>query len=319
MRRITLKLADNPIGANPLVGLYKAITATYANLGLTQANSAVIKIQPAATLEEPNLTIVVVRKDNDPNKDYEFFYNRFNINTYINNPYWTEAEVPVVQAINNSKELLAKIATKSTLNLTEKDVWVNIASIDYAGGTITPNWLMTCISNSVYFTGKLILWLHGGGGPGPDPEPGDGDYSQMFPALFLKPVQTGVIETFITYTYPVPTYAEAIGRTLVYLPPPANNWTLDDDTDENGVILPNTSNGNAATVKAGMEYRIANRNTATLRLRVDYNNDFLKEGPSMIRFVQLGPWQRTRAVCYENTGIAPKWTLIGGHRTVPWT
>lgn len=173
MRQISITLADNPLGASPLVGLYKAINTRYASLGLTQANSRVLRVQPAATQERPNQSVVFIQKGTSYDTIYDFYYDRFNINEYVKNPYWTAEEVIKVKDMESSAEVLNEVAKKSKLNLTASDAWTSDTSIDYTGGIVGPNWLLKSTYNSIYFTGELVLWLHSGGNtPGPDPEPG---------------------------------------------------------------------------------------------------------------------------------------------------
>ena len=203
MRRISISLDDNPIGADPLIGLYNGINAEHAELELTQENSVVILVKAAATRQRPLQTVVIIQKDNDYDKTYEFYYDRYDVNEYIKNPYWTSEEEAIVRALDNSADLLVEIANKSGLNLTEKDVWINDTSIRYTGGTKTPNWLFKSIFNSIYFTGELVLWLHSGGAdpdPDPDPDP-EGSYEHIF---------EGKLSTYIQPDQEAPGYYESL-------------------------------------------------------------------------------------------------------------
>lgn len=160
MRPMALKLEDNPVGANPLVGLYLAINRGYSALGLTKDNSTVVSIQPSATKEIPLLTRIVIQKGDSYQDQYEFVYERFDWTLYINNPIWTAGQLPTVKALTTSKALLNAIATKTGFNFLPADFWISDNSIDYSGGTTVPNWYMEAQSDSIYWTGAKHIWLH---------------------------------------------------------------------------------------------------------------------------------------------------------------
>lgn len=160
MRRITLQLSDNPPGADPEVGLYKAINAAYPALGLTQANSTVMVVQPAQKSREQDLTRVQIQKNVSPLELHSFLYNRFDILTFIKLPYFSAAEITQITALKSSADLLAFIAKKSGKNLRNDDFWVNTANKDLSGGSTPPNWRMKANDQSIYWKGEIVLPLH---------------------------------------------------------------------------------------------------------------------------------------------------------------
>lgn len=162
MRNISIKLEDNPISGDAITGLYTAINTSYPELNLTKENSTIIDIRSAIYKSEPNRTRLFIKKNDVPDLYFEFFYNRFNVNDLFTNPYFEGNEISTIQSIETSVELLEYIKEKSSINLSEKDFWVDKAGIDYSGGEITPNWILRSMDNSPYFTGTITLWLHNG-------------------------------------------------------------------------------------------------------------------------------------------------------------
>ncbi|QBX32340.1 hypothetical protein [Pseudomonas phage PA1C] len=303
MRQISISLTDNPIGASPLVGLYKAINAKYSSLGLTQANSRVIRVQPAATKERPNQTVVFIQKGTSYDTIYDFYYDRFNLNDFIENPYWTASEVEELQQMENSTEVLGEVARKSTLNLTKSDIWVNDTSIDYTGGQVGPNWLLKSIYNSLYFTGELVLWLHSGGdGPGPEPEPIDGFYEHIF---------EGSISNYITGTFGNPGYYVSLsvqqnGNRVYVLEPipegekvPTLNWPTYHENDP-------------ATLVPGHEWIIINNSGHEITFDPEglSHNKFLLPAWNVIAVKQGGTIRGT-AIGWDNNTNQWIWAISG--------
>lgn len=162
MRQFILNESDDTMGADPKIGLYAAINRTHIDLGLTLDNSKVVKLIASATPNEPNRTFVRIQKGEDIQDYYDFYYDRININTFIKNPFWFTSELDVVKNFNDSASLLNAIAQKVGCNLREEDFWVSPTSIDYSGGETTPNFVLRCIYNNVYYHGEINLWLHSG-------------------------------------------------------------------------------------------------------------------------------------------------------------
>lgn len=189
MRKITLNLADNPRGADPVVGLYAAINRSWASLGLNRTNSTIAQIQHFSSVYEPERTIVKIVRKSAPFTEYSFTYNRFRISRYITNPMWNATDLVQVVTMD-SKALLARIALKLNLNLTPADFFIEEAGIRYTGGQARPNWRLKSRFNSIYWCGEKVIWLHDGSQEPeePEPEPGEGGTTQLFPAVnVVKP------------------------------------------------------------------------------------------------------------------------------------
>lgn len=160
MKFFELPLAENTLGSDPIVHLYKAVTSTYPEDGITRDNSRILKIQPSATTTYPNLTYLRIQKGDDPQDVYEYFYNRYNINDYLTNPIFTTAEAKQAAKLPNSAKLIDAISAKTQLNFRPNDFWTSINSLDYSGGTVGPNWFMQSVFDSVYWCGDMYVWLH---------------------------------------------------------------------------------------------------------------------------------------------------------------
>lgn len=175
MKFIQPLITDNVYGIDPVKTVYMAITSAQPQDGLTMENSKIISIIPAPM---PSDTIVLdvspsvivnsnylvrieLEKNNNINERYIYYYVRnTDVSTYVPQPTFTAAEIPVVQAIKTSKELLEYIAKKYNRNYRPEDFWVSDNSIDYTGGTVGPNWLMKARYNSIHYTGETIIRLH---------------------------------------------------------------------------------------------------------------------------------------------------------------
>ena len=156
---IELDLKDNPIGADPKVGLYKAVNRKYASYKLTAANSKVIDLRSYSRSTDPRLTRVVIQH-NTTFEYYEFYYSRFDLNEYIRNPFWTPSDRSALSKLKNSLDLIKLIGRKTGLNLNDNTHWTDLNEIKLAGGSVTPNFSLRSLYNSVYFVGDQILWLH---------------------------------------------------------------------------------------------------------------------------------------------------------------
>jgi len=160
MKTFELPIDVNKLGSDPLVHLYNALNSTYPADGLTSANSRILKIQPAATASNPNLTYLRIQKGENEGDIYEYFYNRYNINDYLKNPIFTSSEAVRASKLPDSVKLVGMISTKVKLNFLGSDFWTSINSLDFSGGTVTPNWLMQSTYNSIYWCGSMYVWLH---------------------------------------------------------------------------------------------------------------------------------------------------------------
>lgn len=159
MLMIELDLKDNPIGADPKVGLYKAINRKYASYKLTTANSKVIDLRSYSRSTDPRLTRVVIQH-NTTFEYYEFYYSRFDLNEYIRNPFWNPSDRSALSKLKNSLDLITMISRKTGLNLNEDTHWVDRNGLELVGGSVTPNFSLRSLYNSVYFVGDQILWLY---------------------------------------------------------------------------------------------------------------------------------------------------------------
>lgn len=159
MLRIELDLADNPIGADPKVGLYKAINRKYASYELSLTNSKIIDLRSYSRSTDPRLTRVVIQH-NTTFEYYEFYYSRFDLNEYISNPFWTPSDQSALSKLKNSLDLVKMIGSKVGLNLNDDTHWVDQHSLNLAGGSVTPNFSLRSLYNSVYFVGDQVVWLY---------------------------------------------------------------------------------------------------------------------------------------------------------------
>lgn len=160
MKIFTLPLAANTLGSDPTIHLYNALNATFPEYGLTKTNSVILKIQPSATDAYPNLTYLRIQKGYNEGDVYEFFYNRYNINSYLANPMFNAVEAAQAAALPTSVQLVSLLAGKTGLNFRSDDFWTSINSLDYSGGTVKPNWYMESMYDSVYWCGAKQIWLH---------------------------------------------------------------------------------------------------------------------------------------------------------------
>lgn len=160
MYRLTLALADNVRGSTPLANLYRVIARQHPTLGLTQANTRVALLIEHSDRENPLRAYMQLTRVSNPNSIYEFQFDRFDIKDMLTNPLFGAAELPAIKAIKTSAELLAAIAAKTNLNLTPADFWVDSSGIEYAGGSIRPNWTLKSRFDSIFWCGVFNLHLN---------------------------------------------------------------------------------------------------------------------------------------------------------------
>lgn len=160
MKTFELPLNVNTLGSDPITHLYNALNAAFPADGLTRTNSRILKIQPSATPTFPNLTYLRIQKGSNEQDIFEYYYNRYNINDYLTNPIFTAAEALQASRLSNSVKLVDAISAKVKLNFKGTDFWTSINSLDFSGGTTTPNWLMQSQYDSVYWCGSMYVWLH---------------------------------------------------------------------------------------------------------------------------------------------------------------
>lgn len=153
-----IKLEDNTvIGDNAKGPLLVGLARSYPEYEYTVDNCGVISIQSAATPEHPLRTRILIEKDQ---VQTPFFYDRFDISTLLTNPLWTDQELDAIKQLRTSQELITAIATKTGYNFGINGFWSSDNSIDYSGGTATPNWYMEAVYNSTYWCGAMPIWLH---------------------------------------------------------------------------------------------------------------------------------------------------------------
>lgn len=160
MYRLTVTMADNVRGSTPLVNLYRLINQQYPALGLTQANSKVVLLITHTDRLNPHRAYLQIARLGNPNATYEFQYDRFNVSELMQNPVFTESELPALVALPTSVLLLNALALKLNVNFTPADFWVDASGIEYAGGTIRPNWILKSRFDSIFWCGEFNLHLH---------------------------------------------------------------------------------------------------------------------------------------------------------------
>lgn len=160
MYRLNVSLADNARGTTPIVNLYRLITQQYPTLGLTQANTKIALLIAHTDQQNPNRAFLQLQRTTAPFLVYEFQYDRFNVADLLVNPVFTALELPSKVALTNSAALLAAVASKQNLNFTPADFWVDTTSIEYAGGSVKPNWILKSRFDSIFWCGEFNLHLH---------------------------------------------------------------------------------------------------------------------------------------------------------------
>lgn len=160
MRIIYPAVQDNPRGSNPENSVYIAINKLFPELGLTQANSKIIDTQPAATTDLPYLKRVLVLKGSNPNDTFEFFYSCYYLpQIFPRDVFATQEQLDHALSLKTSAELIEYIGLANNLNLRAEDFWVSDNSIEFTGGTKTPNWLMKAKYNAQWYLGETIISL----------------------------------------------------------------------------------------------------------------------------------------------------------------
>lgn len=162
MKTVELNLTKNPLGSDPLVNFYQLLNEQYPEDNLTLSNSKVFTVYNYQNQYTKSLARVAIVRNEDPVDVLVYFVKRFDLRRFIQNPFFSNAELAEVQAIDNSYDLMRYIANKTGLNLTTEDLLVERSYIEYSGGSVTPNWLLNTREQSLWFYGHFNLWLHGG-------------------------------------------------------------------------------------------------------------------------------------------------------------
>lgn len=156
-RRFALNRADNPVNADPHVGLIKSIIRTYPALGITTANTKVVSIVPAETLLFP-LQAQVITDTNGVR--YEFLYNREDLGTLMKTFAWTSAQLTQVQAMTNSVDLCKLLQTKLARNFPAVDIWQDATYIAQATDSTTQKgFWVKALDSSPWYRGKRLISL----------------------------------------------------------------------------------------------------------------------------------------------------------------
>lgn len=160
MKFIQLDLSKNPLGSDPVENFYRLLVEQYPDDNLTSQNSSIVSVYNYQDRYSETTARVTISENSHPLNKHIYYIKRFNLEEFIKNPFFSSVEIATVKAMNNSYDLLNYIADKLNVNITEHDVLIEHSYIDYTGGTTTPNWLMQTIESSLWFYGKINLWLH---------------------------------------------------------------------------------------------------------------------------------------------------------------
>ena len=160
MQRIELDETKIIRGANPLTIFHAAVTKAYPALGITAANSTVKLIQGVGNPDAPDDCVTVVVKNNAPMVEYEFVHKRQNIDFVLKKPVFTAAQLAVAKTKTSADELIDYIASIYNKPFTKDSIWGDVSAIPTTGGTVTPNWRMKAMWNSMFWYGERVVWLH---------------------------------------------------------------------------------------------------------------------------------------------------------------
>lgn len=159
MNYIFPAVVDNPRGSNPETSIYIAINKLYSKFGLTQTNSKIIDTQPAASSAKPYCKRVLIQKGTNPNDTYDFYYDCYNVDQVFPVMVFTAAQLAHAKTLKNSAALITYIGEANNINMRPEDWWCSSTSIDYAGGTNRPNFLLEAKSEAQWYTGWKVIHL----------------------------------------------------------------------------------------------------------------------------------------------------------------
>lgn len=160
MYRLTFTQDDNVLGSTPIVNLYRLINQQHPTLGLTQVNSRITLLINHTDRLNPHRAYLQIARVSAPYTTYEFQYDRLNVSELLQNPVFTEEELIALKPIPTSTALLEALAAKLNMNFTEDDFWVDASGIEYAGGSIHPNWILKARFDSIFWCGKFNVHLN---------------------------------------------------------------------------------------------------------------------------------------------------------------
>lgn len=157
MRLLTLDLADNPLGADPTVGFFKALKLLEPTLNKT--NVKIKTVQSFESSDYPNRTIVTLSSLTDNLLEYQFIYDRFDIEKLLEGFKFTTAEKTSIKNAHSSTKLVNVVATRKALNLKPVEFWTHPNYLELAGGSSGDNFILEPAYDNLWFTGKCILSL----------------------------------------------------------------------------------------------------------------------------------------------------------------
>lgn len=158
MRPLTLSLNDIK-GKDAEAALYAAIKKAYPTFTLTQANSTIELIQAFKAKYQENRTILRIVSDADRQVVEEFYYDRFDVAIYVKNPLFTQAELPALIE-GDEEKILQAIAKKLGYDMRTQDFWIEPHQFVSIGGSVPPNFRLKTRSESPYWCGEVIVWMH---------------------------------------------------------------------------------------------------------------------------------------------------------------
>lgn len=160
MRRITFEYDQIVDGIDATQVYYDTLNKAHPDLGLTRANSKIILIQGFGNIDAPSDTIVRISVNETPWVIHDIIHNRFNLASVVPTPTFTDAELPIVTALPNSVHLVEFMSAKFNRPFTADAIWTENYGIPDAGGTSGYNWYMRAVSNSMFWFGDKIVYLH---------------------------------------------------------------------------------------------------------------------------------------------------------------
>ena len=160
MKRIRIEPERLVNGTNPKALYYELLNSTYPELDLTPSNSIIILVQGFGDINAKDDCIVKIIKPETPWLVHSFLHNRYDLNTVIATPTFTDAELDEIYELSNSIELVDYMAVKLNLAFTPDAIWTENYGITPTGGTSGFNWRMKAVWNSLLWYGEKIVQLH---------------------------------------------------------------------------------------------------------------------------------------------------------------
>ncbi len=171
--------------------LYLLLKNEYTEFELTRENSTILKIQGSGTGNKPGRTYLEI-KENETNTVHRFYYNRLNVNRWIENPIEvTQEELNQIQDMTRDSEIISFISDKLDIRLESKDFFVEFDRLKLTGGSNPPNWRLKSRYDSPLWYSDLIIHFTVGGStpvscvPGIIREEDDRDFEVTFKGDFI--------------------------------------------------------------------------------------------------------------------------------------